>query len=250
MPELKGWLTGGGVKVNLVAPPNETPTYVCDIGGNGGIAGNSEFYDILKSFEGEEIVFPVNDPEHFKQSTFAIIGFSTWEINSVLRGAEGWTVTSPSGECPSSAGQAFPFTPDEDTQNLTTLLNSCLDAHGSNLSTTPIVRVDGVLAKTPKDYEYDSITHDLTWNFQGGGGDKGNGKDKGGDEPVTANVSFFYTGTSSEGPCGEFPGAVPPGPGPNDFCIIATYNVNSTGFNPIDDPDAPDFGTRGVRLVE
>lgn len=246
--ELEDWLAGGGVEVNLVAPPNETPTFVCDISGNGGIAGEGDFFnELLLGLKGEEITFPVNDPNHFKTSTFAIIGFSTWEINEVYRGVEGWTVTSPSGECPSSAGLTITpaLTPEEPTANLTELLNDCLDEHGSTLTPSPIVRVDGAVQGAGK-YQYDSITHDITWKFPGSGGGKG----KGGDGSVTISVSFPYAGTSSAGPCGEFPGAVPPGPGPNDFCIIATHNVTSDGFNPIEDPDAPDFGTRGVRLVE
>jgi Flp pilus assembly protein TadG len=227
-----GWTSGRETK--LIA----NPTYVCALNGRGGASTRSQQFLALKSMEGKTFQFPVSDPAQkvttVGREKFAVVGFVTLKVLRVLQGTDS-EINGLAGSCapfpypflepPPSGGNVF---------DATALYTACAATAPSNaVLSNPIIR-DAPPANrnynTPGDFLWDSVTKRITFlNFPPGG--------------VRDVLINFTWGTP--GPCGF------QAPDPNSYCIVTEWLGNQLGgTDPDTDPDAPDFGTRAIRLVE
>ncbi|MBI4730364.1 MAG: hypothetical protein HY775_12845 [Acidobacteria bacterium] len=220
--QMRDWIENESASVVLSPVP---PTYVCVTSGHQ----TQTWFDALASRIGGALdYFPINDPPQMVQTSgkekYAIIGFTTLQIEAVLKGNDPAAV--------GTAGQAGHCLV---SQNFTALLTFDLDAAGcvpgpvdqvANLTVWKKIGNNTITYLPGVDYLYDSGTHVITWLAT----------------PVkSVAVEFDWQIAGSGGACGARP------PDPNAICLVASYQGAQFGGT------APglgmDLGVRAIRLA-
>ena len=250
--DIRDWITGPGVHVQLVQDPSVGPTYVCARDGNMG-SGSGPMFSILQAQVGKTFLFPVNRPPMIEtngREKYAIVGFIPLKVTAVYAGNDDATFGTPeqNGVCAGS----FTFTEPRGGRNpdpgISTfdagaqLYDPCVIAHpAATVTTTPTVycgnSVNGDVATPGTDYTWNAITRIVTWLFP----NKPCGKNGGNN---TATISFPWNQPRVPGACPQATAS-----DPNAFCMITEFaGPLVAGTNP--NPGGIDFGTRAIRLSE